>query len=196
MELCDSCAAQLVAVDIASGVNSDTARLWVRQCELRLPYLWLCQYGHVSYPGAGYCGELKIVDIGFPAAAVADVMPHGRYLETADVRPLMHPRAPDSHKGTYGHPLIIAGGLGKGGAALLASRAALRIGAGLVTTAIPACVAVVVASGQAELMTEPMPDVDGHFAATETIARLRDLVARKTALVIGPESESAMIPNR
>jgi NAD(P)H-hydrate epimerase len=109
----------------------------------------------------------------------------GRYLESDDVRPLVRSRAPDSHKGTYGHPLIIAGGLGKGGAALLASRAALRTGAGLVTTAIPACVAVVVAAGQAELMTEPMPDVDGHFGMG-AIDRLREIAPGKTALVVGP----------
>ncbi len=187
VELCDSCAAPAVAVDIASGVNSDTGAIMGAAVRASLSVTFgFAKYGHVSYPGAGCCGELKIVDIGFPPAAVEDVMPHGRYLESADVRPLMRPRAQDSHKGTYGHPLIIAGGLGKGGAALLASRAALRTGAGLVTTAIPACVAVVVASGQAELMTAPMPDVDGHFAAIETIVRLRDLVPRKTALVVGP----------
>ncbi|MGO9059490.1 MAG: NAD(P)H-hydrate dehydratase [Candidatus Binataceae bacterium] len=186
VDLCESCAAPVVAVDIASGVNSDTGAIMGAAVRASLTVTFgFAKYGHVSYPGAGYCGDLKIVDIGFPPAAVEDVTPRGRYLESADVRPLVRPRAPDSHKGTYGHPLIIAGGLGKGGAALLASRAALRTGAGLVTAAIPACVAVVVAAGQAELMTEPMPDVDGHFGP-EAIARLREIVRRKTALMVGP----------
>jgi hydroxyethylthiazole kinase-like uncharacterized protein yjeF len=187
VELCDKCSSPVVAIDIASGVNSDTGAIMGAAVRSSLTVTFgLAKYGHVSYPGAGYCGELKIVDIGFPPAAVDDVMPRGRYLESLDVRPLIHRRAPDSHKGTYGHPLIIAGGLGKSGAALLASRAALRTGAGLVTAAIPACVATVVAAGQAELMTEPMPDVDGHFAARESIVSFRALVPRKTALIVGP----------
>ncbi len=123
------------------------------------------KYGHVSYPGAGYCGDLKIVDIGFPPAAVEDVMATGTIPGKRGRPSAGAVRVPGFSQGNFGHPLIIAGGLGKGGAALLASRAALRTGAGLVTAAIPACVAAVVAAGQAELMTEPMPDVNGHFAA-------------------------------
>jgi NAD(P)H-hydrate epimerase len=98
----------------------------------------------------------------------------------------MVPRAIDTHKGTYGHPLIVAGGRGKSGAAILVARGALRSGAGLVTAAIPECIAAIVAGGQAELMTEPMPDRDGHFAAIETIERLSDLLPGKTVLIAGP----------
>lgn len=187
VELVDGCEAAVVAVDIASGVNSDTGAIMGAAVRAAVTVTFgFAKFGHVSYPGAGYCGDLKIADIGFPPAAVEDVRPTGRYLETADVRPLIAPRAADSHKGIFGHPLIIAGGMGKSGAALLASRAALRTGAGLVTAAIPRCVAPVVAAGQAELMTEPMPDAGGHFSARGTIERLRELVPRKTALVFGP----------
>jgi hydroxyethylthiazole kinase-like uncharacterized protein yjeF len=190
VELVDRCEAPVVAVDIASGVNSDTGAIMGAAVRAALTVTFgLAKFGHVSYPGAGHCGDLKIVDIGFPPAAVDDVQPKGRYLESADVRALIRPRAADSHKGNFGHPLIIAGGLGKGGAAILASRASLRTGAGLVTAAIPRCVAPVVAAGQAELMTEPMPDADGHFAARGSIERLRELIARKTALVFGPGIE-------
>jgi ADP-dependent NAD(P)H-hydrate dehydratase / NAD(P)H-hydrate epimerase len=187
VNLGESCDAPVVAVDIASGVNSDTGAIMGAAVRASLTVTFgFAKFGHVSYPGAGCCGDLKIIDIGFPAAAMEDVRPAGLYLESDDVRPLVRPRAPDSHKGTYGHPLIIAGALGKGGAALLTSRAALRTGSGLVTAAIPQSVAPVVAAGQAELMTEPLPDVDGHFAAQWGIERLRELVRRKTALVTGP----------
>jgi len=187
VELTRGCQAPAVAVDIASGINSDTGAVMGAAVAATVTVTFgFAKFGHVSYPGAGYCGDLKIVDIGFPPAAVADVRPSGLYLEGADVRPLIRSRAPDSHKGTFGHPLIIAGSLGKGGAALLASRAALRTGAGLVTAAIPNSVAPVVAAGQAELMTEPIPEVNGHFAAQFGIERLRELAARKTALVAGP----------
>jgi hydroxyethylthiazole kinase-like uncharacterized protein yjeF len=179
--------AQVAAVDIASGVNSDTGAIMGAAVNAALTVTFgFAKFGHVSYPGAHRCGELKIRDIGFPPAAVDEVRATGRYLESADVRPLIKPRAADAHKGNFGHALIVAGGMGKSGAALLASRAALRTGSGLVTAAIPACVASVVAAGQAELMTEPMPDNSGHFAAHGSIERLRELLAGKTAIVFGP----------
>lgn len=190
VEQVDGCRAPVVAVDIASGVNSDTGTIMGSAVHATLTVTFgFAKFGHVSYPGAGRCGELKIADIGFSPAALEDVRPAGRYLQAADVRPLNRPRAADSHKGVFGHPLIIAGGMGKSGAALLASRAALRTGAGLVTAAIPHCVAPVVAAGQAELMTESMPDTAGHFSARGTIERLRELLSHKTALVFGPGVE-------
>jgi ADP-dependent NAD(P)H-hydrate dehydratase / NAD(P)H-hydrate epimerase len=187
IDLVNGAGAPAVAVDIASGVNSDTGAIMGAAVRAAVTVTFgFAKFGHVSYPGAGYCGDLKIVDIGFPPAAVDDVQPKGRCLETDDVRPLIKPRAADAHKGNFGHPLIVAGSLGKGGAALLASRAALRTGAGLVTAAIPNSVAAVVAAGQAELMTEPMPDDGGHFAGRATIERLRELAERKTAIAVGP----------
>jgi NAD(P)H-hydrate epimerase len=92
----------------------------------------------------------------------------------------------DSHKGTYGHPLIVAGSRGKSGAAILASRGALRSGAGLVTAAIPESIATIVAAGQPELMTEPLSDFEGHFVAPQAIDQLKSLVGSMSALVAGP----------
>ena len=66
----------MVAVDIASGVNSDTGAIMGAAVRAALTVTFgFAKFGHVSYPGAGYCGDLKIVDIGFPSAAVEDVMP-------------------------------------------------------------------------------------------------------------------------
>src|SRR5690242_1548678 len=106
--------------------------------------------------------------------------------EGGDVARLIPRRAEHPHQGTYGHPLVIAGARGKSGAAVLTSRGALRIGAGLVTAAIPESVAPIVAAGQTELMTEPMPDRDGHFDAPGTIERLEQLAHGKTVLIAGP----------
>lgn len=60
------------------------------------------------------------------------------------------------------------------------------MGAGLVTAAIPESIAAIVAGGQPELMTEPMPDCDGHFAAPGAIDELKTLVSGKNALIAGP----------
>ncbi len=176
-----------LAVDIASGVNSDTGAVMGAAVEaVSTVTFGYAKYGHVSYPGAGLCGELEIADIGFVPEALRDVAPCGRMIQRTDAADLLRPRAANTHKGTYGHLLIVAGGRGKSGAAILTSRGALRCGAGLVTAAIPEAVASIVAVGQAELMTEPMPSRDGHFDAAGTIAHLETLIGGKTALVVGP----------
>ncbi|HVN91362.1 MAG TPA: NAD(P)H-hydrate dehydratase [Candidatus Binataceae bacterium] len=177
----------IVAVDIASGINADSGAVLdaaVRAaCTVTFGF---AKYGHVSYPGVDYCGELEVVDIGFSPAAAATVAAAGRLVELSEARTLIRPRHPNSHKGTYGHILIIAGGRGKAGAAILVARGALRSGAGLVTAAIPECVAMVVANGQAELMTEPIADRNGHFDSEVSLAQLRQLIEGKDAIVLGP----------
>ncbi|HLH78038.1 MAG TPA: NAD(P)H-hydrate dehydratase [Candidatus Binataceae bacterium] len=175
-----------VAVDIPSGINADTGGVMGVAVQAALTVTFgLAKYGHVSYPGASYTGQLKIIDIGFAPAALAEVAPQGCFLEVCDIAPLLAPRPADSHKGNYGHPLIIAGGWGKSGAALLAGRGALRIGAGLVTVATARTVAPIVAAGQAELMTVALADQDGHLAAG-AIDSLRALLPAHNAIVIGP----------
>ncbi len=187
IQLINASRVPVIAVDIASGVNADTGAIMGDAVKAALTVTFgLAKYGHFSYPGAELCGDLEVADIGFAPAAVDEIAPRGRWLEEADVRPLIRRRGANSHKGMFGHTLVIAGARGKGGAPLLAARGALRMGAGLVTVAIPDSVAAIVAGGQAEIMTEPMPDRDGHFDATGSIARLNDVISGKDAIAIGP----------
>lgn len=187
IEMINAAEAPVVAVDIASGVNSDSGTVMGVAIRATVTVTFgFAKYGHVSYPGAELSGHLEIIDIGFASQAISDISPRGRFLERQDMLPLIRPRADNTHKGNYGHPLIIAGGRGKSGAALLVARGALRAGAGLLTAAIPDSVAAIVAAGQTELMTEPMPDRDGHFDARATVERLEALTLGKTALIAGP----------
>jgi ADP-dependent NAD(P)H-hydrate dehydratase / NAD(P)H-hydrate epimerase len=187
IDLINALSVPVAAVDIASGVNADTGAVMGVGVKASLTVTFgYAKFGHVSYPGAEFCGRLEAVDIGFAHGAMDEIAPRGRFLEAGDVRPLVRLRPANSHKGTYGHTLIIAAGRGKSGAALLASRGALRMGAGLVTAAIPGSVAAIVAAGQAELMTEPMPDRDGHFDFERTPAVLTGIIDGKDAVVVGP----------
>jgi hydroxyethylthiazole kinase-like uncharacterized protein yjeF len=187
IEIVNSFAVPTVAVDIASGVNSDTGAIMGAAIKASLTVTFgFAKFGHVSYPGAGNCGELRIVDIGFAPHAIEEIAPRGRFLERADLDHLIRPRPENSHKGMYGHPLVIAGSRGKSGAVLLASRAALRTGAGLVTAAVPESVQPIVAAGQAELMTEPIADRDGHFDGAHAPEALKMLLDGKNALIVGP----------
>jgi ADP-dependent NAD(P)H-hydrate dehydratase / NAD(P)H-hydrate epimerase len=187
IEIVNSFAVPTVAVDIASGVNSDTGAVMGAAIRASMTVTFgFAKFGHVSYPGAGQTGELRVVDIGFAQRAIDEIAPRGRFLERVDLQHLIRPRPQNSHKGMYGHPLIIAGSRSKSGAVLLASRAALRTGAGLVTAAMPESVQPIVAAGQAELMTEPIADRDGHFDGSHAPDALKMLLDGKNALIVGP----------
>ena len=187
IEKINSLGAPVVAIDIASGINSDTGAVMGAAIDAALTVTFgFAKFGHVSFPGAGHCGELKVEQIGFAPQAIADIAPSGMFIEPKDAREWMKPRADNSHKGMYGHVMVIAGSRGKSGAALLSSRGALRAGAGLVTTAIPNCVADVVASGQAELMTEAIADRDGHFDGRAATDALASLIKPMSSIVVGP----------
>ncbi|MBF6569941.1 MAG: NAD(P)H-hydrate dehydratase [Candidatus Binataceae bacterium] len=187
IELINHAGTRVAAVDIASGVNADSGAIMGAAVAADLTVTFgAAKFGHVSYPGAACCGELEVADIGFAPAAFAELGPLGWLIEEQEARDLIRPRKPNTHKGTYGHPLIIAGSSGKAGAAILASRGALRMGAGLVTAAIPESALPIVAAGQPELMTEPMAEMHGHFDADRTIERLAAIAAKVSAFVIGP----------
>jgi ADP-dependent NAD(P)H-hydrate dehydratase / NAD(P)H-hydrate epimerase len=177
----------VVAIDIASGINSDTGAVMAAAIDASLTVTFgLAKFGHLSYPGAAHCGELKIAEIGFAREALDEIAPRGLFVEAKDARGWITPRTDNSHKGMYGHVMVIAGSRGKAGASLLSSRGALRAGAGLVTAAIPNCVADIVSTGQAELMTEAIADRDGHFDGQAATGALASLIKPMSAIVVGP----------
>jgi ADP-dependent NAD(P)H-hydrate dehydratase / NAD(P)H-hydrate epimerase len=179
--------APVVAVDIASGVNADSGAVMGAAVRAALTVTFgFAKFGHVSYPGAELCGELEIAEIGFAPAATEEITPRGRFFDLAEARPRLRSRPRNSHKGNYGHVMVIAGSRGKSGAAILASRGALRMGAGLVTAVIPEAIGAIVAAGQAELMTEPVADHDGHYDGQYAPGVLAKLIQGKNALAVGP----------
>jgi ADP-dependent NAD(P)H-hydrate dehydratase / NAD(P)H-hydrate epimerase len=177
----------VVAVDIPSGLDTDRGTpLGVAiQAELTVA-LGYPKLGEVIYPGVNYVGDLVVADIGIAAEAVVEVAPKIELLDRETVRRLVPRRAPDTHKGTYGHVLVVAGSRGKTGAAILACRAAMRTGAGLVTLAAPRSLNNIFAGSLVEVMTEPLRD-----NAAEEIEPLSDddwhrLLGRKNAILFGP----------
>jgi NAD(P)H-hydrate epimerase len=102
------------------------------------------------------------------------------------VRLLDAPRARDANKGSFGHVLVVGGAIGRSGAAALASLAALRSGAGLVTAAVPKSVQPLVAGAAHELMTMALAETDEGALAAENQARLAEILERKTVIAVGP----------
>src|SRR5881398_355825 len=113
-------------------------------------------------------------------------MPDAPAPEIVTTLPALAPRAPEGHKGTYGHVLVVAGSRGMSGAAILCGSAALRGGAGLVTVATPDPAQPTVAAGNPCYLTLPLPaDNQGYLAATAKPA-LVQAAAKCTVLACGP----------
>jgi len=176
-----------VAVDIPSGLSSDTGRILGPSVEADLTVcLAAPKIAHIFPPAADRVGELVVAGISIPSFLFDDPRLKLNLLEAADVRPHFRPRPKDTHKGTYGHLLIVAGSVGKAGAAVLAGRAALRMGAGLVTMAVPAACLPAVARPTPELMVEPLPGTPEGTIAAAAAKRVSELLKGKDALLLGP----------
>jgi NAD(P)H-hydrate epimerase len=177
----------IVAVDIPSGLDSDkgTPLGVVTQAEMTVALAYP-KLGEVIYPGVKFVGELVVVDIGIVPEVLAEVAPKTELLERETIRWLVPRREPDTHKGTYGHLLIVAGSRGKTGAAILASRAAMRSGAGLVTLAAPRSLNNILAGALIEVMTESLRDNSVGEMETLSDDDWRRLIERKNALLFGP----------
>jgi len=177
----------VLAVDLPSGIPSDSGDLpWpVVPASLTVTFA-SPKYGHVLPPACDWVGELVTVDIGIPKAVLEKQQPKLFLLEAADAARAFPERTPESHKGTYGHLLIVAGSIGKTGAAVLAATGALRSGVGLVTVATPVNALPLVAAGRPEVMTEPIPVTAAGNLSREACDRVLSLAASRDAVVIGP----------
>lgn len=160
-----------IAVDIPSGLDSDTGRVSGAVVDAhRTVTMAAHKVALVSAPGFSHCGELEVADIGVPAGVVATATIRAGLVEEADVRRWLPSQDVLDHKGTRGHAVIIGGSPGMRGAGRLAAAAALRAGAGLSTLA---------AAGGDDLTA---PDSVMTRAVSGSIAAL---LAGKDAVVIG-----------
>jgi NAD(P)H-hydrate epimerase len=177
-------AADVVSVDIPSGVDGATGA--VRGDPVRAAATVVCgvlKPGVVFQPGAERAGRVEVADIGFPANLIrSDLL----LVEAGDVRPWLAPRSPDAHKRSTGVVVIVAGSRDMSGAAALASAAAYRAGAGLVTIASTPAVVDVVRQRVPEATFLRLPETgDGAVDAAGWEA-LRERLDGADALAIGP----------
>ena len=176
----------VVAVDLPTGVNPDTGaadeNTLVADVTLALCYP---KFGIANFPGAGYAGRIAVLDVGLPQTVAADFDLPTQWMTRAAAAALLPERPLDSHKGTFGHLLIVAGSRNFVGAAALAAMAAHRVGAGLVTLATPASVYPIVASKLTETIHLPLPeDAAGRVDATAADI-IKERIASYSALAIG-----------
>jgi len=178
----------IIAIDIPSGLDADTGKPLGTAIRASLSITFgLPKIGHLIPPGLDYVGELKVVDIGIPKRLVEEERIPTYLLEKDEIQTwLSIPRNPDTHKGDYGHLLVIAGSVGKTGAAAMACQAALRMGAGLVTLAIPKSLNAIMETKLTEVMTEPLPETPKQTLSLRAFSTIVRLCENKRAVIIGP----------
>ena len=169
----------VVAVDVPSGVDGDTglARGQELQATTTVTFFRL-KPGHLLLPGRTLCGRIILVDIGVPDAALASIAPQASANGVALWRGAFPQPKTAGHKYDRGHALVVSGPAFQTGAARLAARAALRIGAGLVTLAAPSDALPAIAGSLTAVM---LARADGGDSLEEL---LQD--PRTNAVVLGP----------
>ena len=155
--------ATVVAIDVPSGLFTDTSTIAAGiDTVMRADYTLTFsppKYAFFFPENEAFCGEWHLLDIGLSPEFIASATVKNHMLTAADVAPILKRRGKFSHKGTFGHALLIAGSAGKGGAAVLAARACLRAGAGLVTLRVPGLADPILQAAvpEAMLVTDPDP---------------------------------------
>ena len=180
----------IIAVDMPSGLPSDgeTAEGPVLRAHRTVTFT-APKIGQLISADASCTGALVVRQIGSPAELVEQLgQGELRWASAEEFAQLPLVRPADSNKGTFGHVLLVAGALGKSGAAVLAGRMAVRAGAGLVTIATPAVVLPVVAAAQPEYMTVPLQATRAGNIALKNAkgARWKQIEKGKSVLAIGP----------
>lgn len=176
----------VVAVDCPSGVDCDTGET-AEEClpaDLTVT-MAAAKQGLLKLPAFERVGELLAVDIGLSEDLASWKNVQRYVVEMEDVANSLPARPADAHKGTFGTALIVAGSLNYTGAALLAGKAAYRVGAGLVTLAVPAPLHSALAGQFPEATWLLLPHELGVIARDAADVLLENL-NRPTAMLIGP----------
>ena len=178
----------VMAVDIPSGLDATSGKVLGDAIRADLTAtLGLTKIGQVIEPGAGYVGQLEIIDIGMPRHLIEEAAIKTRLIDQDELAlGLLDSRPAQAHKGDYGHLFVLAGSPGKTGAAAMVCQGALRTGTGLVTLGIPASLNPILEAKLTEAMTAPLPDAGTGYLSADAWGRLHQLLQGKTALALGP----------
>lgn len=191
--------AKVISVDLPSGLEADTGKPSGSCIKAFLTVtLGLPKAGLLKRIASPYVGRLEVADIGLPLerlkkAARKSVRSQKiqakagvEYLTAEMIAPLVPPRPVTAHKGSSGKIFILAGSAGMAGAAILAARAALRTGAGLVYLGLPKTIAASVNAALPEAIVVPLPPTDRGSASLAALPKILEWAGKVDALAIGP----------
>ncbi len=172
---------EIVSVDIPSGMQGEDIGSAPGNAVVKAAYTLTFQFPKLSFmfhDGYKFAGEWFILPIGLHHEIISRTETPYHFLEQGDIVPLIRNRKKFDHKGTYGHGLLVAGSFNKAGAAVLAARAALRTGAGLITCHVPAGCVPVIQTAIPEAMVQA--DNNDHLFTSVTD------FSHYSALAVGP----------
>lgn len=177
----------VLAVDIASGVEADTGS--VHGSAVRADHtvtLALPKLGLIRAPGCEYTGQLSVGDISIPRSLLEDPALKMNLIDATSIKGWLPPRAADTHKGTYGHVLVVGGSTGMTGAVTMTACAALRSGAGLVTAALPEDLVPILDGTTMEVMSRALPATGQGSISVEALPAIETLLGISSACAVGP----------
>jgi len=177
----------VLSVDVPSGVNSTTGEVLSQAVKATYTVTFgLPKIGFYLFPASEYVGELSVADIGFPEELLTDKKLKFNLITPELVKNILPVRHPQSHKGNFGHLLVLAGSPGFSGAAYLCSQAALLAGAGLVTLGIPERLNFIMEIKLTEVMTLPLPETPKGTLGPSALNHIREFFNKASCLAIGP----------
>lgn len=171
----------VISIDIPSGLFADDNRENDPKAIVRANYTLTFQLPKLAFllPSYGNCvGRFYVLDIGLDEKYIASKESDYYFITSDTIKNFLKPRLKFSHKGNFGHALLIGGSLGKIGAVVMAAHAALRTGTGLVTAQVPKCGNEIIQSTLPEAMV--ITDKNPHFISEQLSTENYD------AIGIGP----------
>ncbi len=177
----------VISVDLPSGLEADTGKINgpCIKADYTLTF-GLPKIGLFLEPGASYCGELEVVDISIPSSLLMNPELKKRLITKRWCSEIIPKRKNDTHKGDYGHILVVGGSSGMTGAITLACQGALRTGAGLVTAGVPRSLNEIFEQKMTEAMTKPLPETESLTIGREAVEQVLEFSKKVSVLVIGP----------
>jgi ADP-dependent NAD(P)H-hydrate dehydratase / NAD(P)H-hydrate epimerase len=180
IEAMNAASASVVAIDIPSGVNGETARVDGPAVSASVTVAMAAEkVGTSVTPGALYAGRVEVADIGIVVETAGLAM-----VEAGDVRAALPRREPASHKRSNGSVVLLGGSAGMSGAMILAATAAVRAGAGYVTVGLTSAIDPIVSSSLPEVLTRTV--TDEPVLGPDALKEVSDAFERADAVAIGP----------
>ena len=145
----------VISIDIPSGLFCENNSL--QKAAIRANHTLTFQAPKLSFlfpENAPYIHDFSVLDIGLNESFISNLPSQTYFITKEDIKSIFKPRNKFAHKGTFGHALVISGSYGKMGACVLASRACITSGAGLVTAHIPSCGYTILQTTNPEVMAE------------------------------------------
>lgn len=175
-----------VSLDVPSGVACDSASVGGTAVQADLTVAFTApKPGHFLFPSADYCGEVVTADVGLPAGAMEGLRSNVFLTEKEDIKAAFYKRRKNSNKGSYGRLLAACGSRGMAGASILACKAAMRCGVGLIQLATPGSNYLAAANNLIETVLVPMPETEEGTFSEEAARHIIDRMAASSAVLFG-----------